>query len=156
MQSNYNEEITKINTFIIKNHPQFIINIYGTNFEHIYDDPYNKMYYKFKAYRMRYTFWDEWFSGEKNILLDKEFYKIIKYDVINGECSAFVNAINDHTMNFDYDKFFKEGYDCIKGASFNELRNDNFYDFDLVIFSQKYIDAYINNDLDFIPKQFEY
>ena len=106
---------------------------------------------------------DEWFTGEKNIILERSFYSDIfiqsfeSWNIIDNSkmVICFINSINEYSNNFDYDKFYYDDYDYIKGYSFDDIKNIKFKDIDMCCFSKRYINAYFNNDLTFVPKIYE-
>lgn len=163
----YNEDsmefIEKVNKFFIKNFNNIKISGYGTP---VYEPDFHFDHYKYYTpifYRFINVF-DYWFENNNvDIIKEKKFY----YDLINinkqvyienaainindlPDVYGFVNHINDSSLNFDYNEFYNGEYDYIEGKSFNDLNNVN--DVDFVIFSTKYINAYFNNDINFIPK----
>ena len=66
---------------------------------------------------------------------------------------GFIINFNDNVYNFDYNEFIEGEYDYIEGKSFDDFNSLN--DIDFVIFSKKYIKAWLDNNIDFIPKVYK-
>ena len=69
---------------------------------------------------------DEWFKGDKNIILEPSFYTnnfIQLFDHITNKniYVGFINKINEYTNNFDYNKFYYDGYDYIAKGQIADL-----------------------------------
>jgi hypothetical protein len=138
----------KINRFFIEHIRDFLLISCNSHTDNTANDKifYNTIYLN-----------DEWFTGEKNIILEPSFYtnnfiQLFDHFLDKNIYVGFINEINDISNNFDYDKFFYENYDYIEGYSFDDIKNMKFENIDMCCFSKKYIEAYFNNDMNFEPK----
>ena len=133
----------KLNKFFIEHRNSFLLLSYGYN---IYE---SKIFFDYIGLN------NEWFDNtNNNIILEKTFYNenFIELWDRDNIYVGFLNHINEYSNNFDYNKFYDEEYDYIEGYSFDDIKNMKFNDIDMCCFSKKYIEAYFNNDTEFIPK----
>ena len=160
------EYVENVNKFFINNFDKIKISGFGCK--------QNNDYYSYQCFNCytpifnRYIELDnDSFECDKCILKDKDFYYddidinnfiytndhdyIIPYCIPN--VYGFIVNFTDNVYNFDYNEFIEGEYDYIEGKSFDDFNNLN--DIDFVVFSKKYIKAWLDNNIDFTPKVYE-
>ena len=160
------EHVENVNKFFINNFDKIKISGFGCKQD---NDYYS--YQRFNCYTPIFNRYIELnndaFGYDRCILKDKDFYYndidinnfiytndhdyIIPYCI--PDVYGFIVNFTDNVYNFDYNEFIEGEYDYIEGKSFDDFNNLN--DIDFVVFSKKYIKAWLDNNIDFTPKVYE-
>lgn len=160
------EYVENVNKFFINNFDKIRISGFGCK--------QNTDYYSFQHFNCHTPIFNRYieidndaFEYDGCILKDKDFYyndiDINNFIYTNGrdyiipacipEVYGFIINFNDNVYNFDYNEFIEGEYDYIEGKSFDDFNSLN--DIDFVIFSKKYIKAWLDNNIDFTPKVYK-
>ena len=160
------EYVENVNKFFINNFDKIRISGFGCK--------QNTDYYSFQHFNCHTPIFNRYieldndaFENDRCILKDKDFYyndiDINNFIYTNGrdyiipacvpDVYGFIINFNNNVYNFDYNEFIEEEYDYIEGKSFDDFNSLN--DIDFVIFSKKYIKAWLDNNIDFIPKVYK-
>lgn len=160
------EYVENVNKFFINNFDKIRISGFGSK--------QNTDYYSFQHFNCHTPIFNRYieldndaFENDICILKDKYFYyndiDINNFIYTNDsdyiipfcvpDVYGFIINFNDNVYNFDYNEFIEGEYDYIEGKSFDDFNSLN--DIDFVIFSKKYIKAWLDNNIDFTPKVYK-